>query len=128
MRSGLPTPPQPGVLTLLPADNWHDDLGEVLWWRVPICEAPFVGSPLGDDWLEDYYTHFSLFPHPQAADGDLQLPAHEAATLRNLALEEAAVAIEAAQLPYPYQAHLRTLFARLVRDAKRLASGPWRLS
>lgn len=29
-----------------PFCDWHEDCGEVLWWRMPINEAPYVGSPL----------------------------------------------------------------------------------
>ncbi|TJW46345.1 MAG: hypothetical protein E5X65_36590, partial [Mesorhizobium sp.] len=28
------------------ADEWSEDDGNVLWWRFPIEEAPYVGSPL----------------------------------------------------------------------------------
>jgi hypothetical protein len=27
-------------------DEWHEDVGDVLWWKFPIEEAPYVGSPL----------------------------------------------------------------------------------
>ncbi len=29
-----------------PFCDWHEDRGDVLWWRIPISEAPYVGSPL----------------------------------------------------------------------------------
>ncbi|WP_156370297.1 hypothetical protein [Novosphingobium sp. Leaf2] len=29
-----------------PFCDWHEDHGDVLWWRIPICESPYVGSPL----------------------------------------------------------------------------------
>jgi hypothetical protein len=32
--------------TLRPFREWHEDHGDVLWWRFPISEAPYVGSPL----------------------------------------------------------------------------------
>lgn len=28
------------------ASEWHEDHGTVLWWRFPICEPPYVGTPL----------------------------------------------------------------------------------
>jgi len=51
---------------LYPRDEWHEDIGDVLWWRLPIDEAPYCGSML-DTAFEDvvgagYYTHFSLIP------------------------------------------------------------------
>lgn len=27
-------------------DEWHEDHGDVLWWRLPVVEPPYVGSPL----------------------------------------------------------------------------------
>lgn len=27
-------------------DEWHEDMGDVLWWTNPVTEAPYVGSPL----------------------------------------------------------------------------------
>ena len=29
----------------MPASEYHDDLGPVLWWRFPIVEPPYVGTP-----------------------------------------------------------------------------------
>ena len=49
-----------------PADTWHEDIGEVLWWRFPVSEAPYVGSPLADDWIEDHYTHWTPLRVPLA--------------------------------------------------------------
>lgn len=51
-----------------PRSEWHEDYGDVLWWRFPIVEAPYVGSPLCDSWteheLEGFYTHWSAIPIP----------------------------------------------------------------
>jgi hypothetical protein len=44
---------------------YHEDFGEVLWWAFPIVEAPYVGSPLCNDW-PGYHTHFT--PLPAAPD------------------------------------------------------------
>jgi hypothetical protein len=43
-----------GPILLRPLDEWHDDVGEVLWYHWPIQEAPVVTSPLCDDWEELY--------------------------------------------------------------------------
>ena len=45
----------------VPADEWGDEDGEVLWWVFPIQAAPYIGSPCDCDW--DYaasqrYTHY----------------------------------------------------------------------
>jgi hypothetical protein len=29
-----------------PLSEYHEDMGPVLWWKFPIEEAPYVGSPL----------------------------------------------------------------------------------
>lgn len=29
-----------------PLSEWHEDMGDVLWWKFPITEAPWVGTPL----------------------------------------------------------------------------------
>ncbi|MEM1046447.1 MAG: hypothetical protein AAGL24_09860 [Pseudomonadota bacterium] len=28
-----------------PIEDYHEDMGNVLWWRFPIDEPPYVGSP-----------------------------------------------------------------------------------
>jgi len=48
----------------IPADEWSEDDGDVLWWRLPVEEPPYVGSPLCDDWLPGYYTHFTRLQVP----------------------------------------------------------------
>ena len=54
-----------------PLDDWHEDLGPKLWWKFPINEPPYCGTPLDDDWPE-YHTHFTSIPMP-----DLTAPAVE---------------------------------------------------
>ncbi|TCM21498.1 hypothetical protein EDF56_101162 [Novosphingobium sp. PhB165] len=34
------------LTTPRPFDVWHEDLGPVLWFRSPISEPPYFGSPL----------------------------------------------------------------------------------
>src|SRR5690349_21663512 len=29
-----------------PIDTYHEDYGPVLWWRFPVQEPPYVGTPL----------------------------------------------------------------------------------
>lgn len=33
-----------------PFCDWHEDHGDVLWWRIPISEPPHVGTPLDTAW------------------------------------------------------------------------------
>jgi hypothetical protein len=46
-----------------PADEWNEDIGSVLWWRLPIEEPPYCGTPLDSDFESDngewHFTHFS---------------------------------------------------------------------
>lgn len=60
-----------------PLDEWCEDDGSVLWWRFPIQEPPWVGTPLDSDWpIEDdgdeipYYKHWTPFVLPANPDGD----------------------------------------------------------
>lgn len=41
-----------------PADKWHEDDGECIWFKHPADEPPYVGQPLDSEWTENYYTHF----------------------------------------------------------------------
>lgn len=29
-----------------PLSEWHEDMGDMLWWKFPITESPYVGNPL----------------------------------------------------------------------------------
>ena len=57
----LPVPPP----VAQPLDTWHEDMGPVVWWRFPITEEPYVGTPLDDTWTDDYYTHWTPLQLPQ---------------------------------------------------------------
>lgn len=35
--------------TLRPIEEWHEDQGVVILWTVPVCEPPYVGTPLDAD-------------------------------------------------------------------------------
>ena len=50
-----------GPVVARPLDEWHEDYGPVLWWRFPVEEPPFIGTPLDSDW-PGYHTHWT--PHP----------------------------------------------------------------
>lgn len=59
---------------LRPLDEYDDDMGPVIWWRLPIVEPPWVGTPNDTEWkmgwpssIDDsipYYTHFTLLLTP----------------------------------------------------------------
>jgi hypothetical protein len=58
------------VMTVYPADEWHEDHGPVLWHHIgewgDLCEAPIVATCL--EHLEEqqpwpgYYSHWSRLP------------------------------------------------------------------
>ena len=49
---------------LRPREEWSEDDGPVLWWTMPLREAPYVGSPLYDD-FPNYVTHWTPIPEPK---------------------------------------------------------------
>lgn len=47
-------------------EEWHEGIGDVLWWRFPIEEPPYCGTPLDLNWSDDYYTHWTPISIPNA--------------------------------------------------------------
>lgn len=47
-----------------PLSEWHEDHGEVTWWKFPVEEPSYIGNPLCDDW-PGYHTHWT--PHPKTS-------------------------------------------------------------
>ena len=58
-----------------PLSDWHEDIGAALWWRFPVEEPPYCGSPVCDDW-PGYHTHWTpiLVPHEPAVAADGNTP------------------------------------------------------
>lgn len=52
-----------------PIEEWGEDYGDVLWWKFPIEEPPYVGSPLDEKWPA-YHTHWTPIMMPQPPKGD----------------------------------------------------------
>jgi hypothetical protein len=44
-----------------PGEEYHEDAGPVLWWRFPVVEPPWAGTPNHPDW-PGYHTHFTPLP------------------------------------------------------------------
>jgi hypothetical protein len=42
-------------------EYWHEDEGPALWWRFPVVEPPYLGTPIDSDW-PGYHTHFTPLP------------------------------------------------------------------
>ena len=47
-------------------EEWAEEDGPVLWWKFPLCEPPYVGTPLDDD-FPDYVTHWTPILEPFAS-------------------------------------------------------------
>ena len=50
-----------------PFASWGEDDGPVLWWKFPVEEPPYVGSPLDDDFPE-YVTHWTVIEVPEGGE------------------------------------------------------------
>lgn len=50
-------------------EEWGEDYGDVLWWKFPIEEPPYVGSPLDEKWPA-YHTHWTPIVVPQPPKGE----------------------------------------------------------
>lgn len=44
-----------------PLEEWHEDYGDVVWWKFPIDEPAWIGTPLDSHW-PGCHTHWT--PHP----------------------------------------------------------------
>lgn len=58
------------LVQLRPASEYHEDMGSVLWWKLPIEEPPYVGTSLDTDFPKNDCTHFSPLPVPQQPQED----------------------------------------------------------
>lgn len=54
-------------------DSWHEDDGAALWWRFPVAEPPYCGTPLDDD-FPDYVTHWTRLHDPPLVPFDALEP------------------------------------------------------
>ena len=52
-----------------PLEEWSEAYGDVLWWKFPIEEPPYVGSPLDENW-PGYHTHWTPIPLPEPPKGE----------------------------------------------------------
>ena len=54
-------------------EEWHEDYGDVLWWKFPIEEPPYVGSPLDCNW-SGCHTHWTPIevPEPPNCGADMR--------------------------------------------------------
>lgn len=64
MRAFLDAPIAGSHHFAMPLDEWHDDDGPVLWWKFPIAEPPYAGTPNDSDW-PGYHTHWTRIDLPE---------------------------------------------------------------
>jgi hypothetical protein len=50
-------------IVLSPRSDWCEKFGAVLWWKFPVVELPYLGSPLDEDFPE-YVTHWTFILLP----------------------------------------------------------------
>ena len=72
-----PIPPVTPSQQARPLDEWDEWNGNVLWWKFPIDEPPYVGTPLDTDWPK-YHTHWTPLGVP-----DMPLPARPDEVTKN---------------------------------------------
>lgn len=67
------------LITPRPIDDWHEDIGDVIWWKFPVNEPPYVGTPLDSEWDDhDYdYTHWTPLPIVWDKHGNIRCPKSE---------------------------------------------------
>lgn len=59
------------MTTARPLSEWTEDNGDVLWWRFPVTETPYIRSPLslGYNGWPGYHTHWTPLPEiPERAE------------------------------------------------------------
>lgn len=57
---------------LLTAEEWGEDDRDVIWWTLPFCEPPYVGSPLNCDWVDGIYTHWTPIIEPKLPNEQME--------------------------------------------------------
>jgi hypothetical protein len=45
-----------------PIEEWHEDFGCALFFKVDGGEPPMVTSPISSNWVENYFTHWMAMP------------------------------------------------------------------
>ena len=48
-----------------PLSEWHEDIGPVVWWKFPVTEAPWIGTP--EDMGSPHSLRVELDGHPVTA-------------------------------------------------------------
>ena len=49
--------PAPNQIIARPESEWHEDMGDVMWWKFPIEEPPYVGRMTDIGYTVEINTH-----------------------------------------------------------------------
>jgi hypothetical protein len=52
----------------LPLADWHAGIGPAIWWRFPVTDKPWIGTPACPDW-PGHHTHWTVLPGVLQPDG-----------------------------------------------------------
>jgi hypothetical protein len=61
----------PEPIVYRPASEYHEDMGTVLWWHLPVEEPPTVDRLLEDENDVRYYTHWTPLVMPKTNGAEL---------------------------------------------------------
>jgi len=67
---GVLTPSAASSAIPRPLEEWHEDMGPMLWWKFPIEEEPYVGSPLDVGFTVQFDMEMTMRTHtdPEGED------------------------------------------------------------
>lgn len=51
------------ITQVIRLEEWRESDGPVLWWRLPVDEPPYVGTPVDSGW-PGHHTHWTRIPKP----------------------------------------------------------------
>ena len=56
-----------------PVNEWCEEDGDALFFRLDAGESPTVTSPTSSNWIEDYFTHWMALPKEFTAEHKYRL-------------------------------------------------------
>lgn len=57
------------IFDAMPLSEWTPEVGQALWWSLPVRAKPYVGTPRDADWPGDC-THWTMLVTPLAPEID----------------------------------------------------------
>jgi hypothetical protein len=56
-----------------PVEDWHEDDGDALFFKLDAGESPKVTSPITSNWDDNYFTHWMPLPKELSKTADYRL-------------------------------------------------------